>query len=122
MSAAVRARNGVAIRSSGTRGQTLQTTRCERCDAVVRRYVMSRFTFCRGCWRAFPDVRSRIIRERLAAAWPDGEPIERDFPSYADYILARAAHQLDEARLRHDDRSIPDAEILGRLGPVAVRG
>lgn len=102
MSAAtLRARNGVAIRTAPNEGRRRRSFTC-RCGNRVSYYTAPRLALCRPCWVQFWRARDVIIRERLAAEYPDG----RAHPEY----------QQAEARLRNNDRSIPDADILARLG------
>lgn len=97
----LRARNGVAIRTAPNEGRRRKSFVC-RCGMLVSYYTAPRLALCHSCWRLFWRARDAIIRERLAEAFPAG----RTHPDY----------QQAEARLRNNDRSIPDAEILARLG------
>lgn len=98
----LRARNGVAIRTSPTEGQRRQSAPCQRCGQRVTFYAAPRLVLCASDWRAFWGARAAIIRERLAEAYPTGR-------AHPGYLQA-------EARLRNNDRSIPDTDILARLG------
>jgi len=99
--ATLRARNGVAIRTAPNEGRRRQSFTC-RCGKRVRYYTAPRLPLCWVCWAQFWSARGAIIRERLVAEFPSGR-------AHPDYLQA-------EARLRNHDRSIPDAEILARLG------
>lgn len=97
----LRARNGVAIRMAPNEGLRQRSFTC-RCGKRVRYYTAPRLALCWVCWAQFWSARNVIISERLAANYPAGR-------AHPDYLQA-------EARLRNNDRSIPDAEILARLG------
>lgn len=97
----LRARNGVAIRTAPNEGIARRSFTC-RCGERVRYYAAPRLALCRLCWHIFWAARNVIISERLAANYPAGR-------AHPDYLQA-------EARLRNNDRSIPDAEIVARLG------
>lgn len=99
--ATLRARNGVAIRTAPNEGQRRQSAPCQRCGVRVAFYSVPRLVLCTADWRTFWSARGAIIRERLAAAYPTG----RAHPEY----------QQAEAKLRNNDRSIPDTDILARL-------
>lgn len=101
---------------SPTKGKRRQSSPCEGCGEIVRYYQQPRRVRCRDCWSTWYRARAEIMSERLAAAFPNGEPIRRRYADDLTYQNDRYAYIRLESKLRNRQDSIPDDEILARLG------